>query len=183
MKQDEKENKNEFIIFLKKLKREKNLAAMAHLRRGLGKPAGTTTEMYPYIGSFLRKEPDYKRENALYLVGSLFGFYWKAENTKGNLGDSMFLIKDESGSIEKRFAALLNANYEDLHHHLRQAVSLLKSKEKPINWERLFQDIRNWESDDRKVQREWARGFWDTNRPKNNQENGETEIENEGEEK
>lgn len=176
MKQEEKEFENDFINFLKKLKSEKNRAAMAHLRRGLGKPAGTTTEMYPYIGRFLPKTPNYKYENALYLVGSLFGFYSDANNTNGNLGDSMALIKDESGSMEKRFVALLNANYEDLHQHLRQAVSLLKAKEKPVNWERLFKDILAWESDSRYIQRDWARGFWDTYKPKNNQENEGIEI-------
>lgn len=157
---EEKEYKNDFIDFLKKLKREKNRAAMAHLRRGLGKPAGTSTEMYPYIGKFLPKEPNYRYENALYLVGSLFGLYSDANDMKGNFGDSMFQIKDESGSIEKRFVALLNANCEDLHQHLRQAVGLLKAKEKPVNWERLFKDITNWESDNRYVQLNWARGFW-----------------------
>lgn len=160
MKEEEKEYKNNFIDFLKKLKREKNRAAMAHLRRGLGKPAGTTTEMYPYIGKFLPKEPNYKYENALYLVGSLFGLYSDAKNTKENFGSSMLQIEGVGGSIEKRFVALLNANYEDLHQHLRQAVGLIKAKEKPINWERLFTDIMYWENDNRKVQQDWARGFW-----------------------
>ncbi len=171
----EKQKENGFINSLKTLKREENRAAMANLRRGLGKPMGTTIEMYPYIGKFLSREPNYRREKALHLVGSLFGFYWKAENTKGNFGYSMRELKQESESIEKRFVALLNANYEDLDQHLRQAVSLLKSNDKPINWEQLFEDIVYWESDNRRVQYRWARGFWGSSELQANEEENEEE--------
>lgn len=176
MNQEEKEYENSFIKYLMKLKKDKNRAALAHLRRGLGKPAGTATEMYPYIGNFFPKVPNRKYEDALFLIGSLFGFYSDAKMTSGNFGDSMASIKDESGSIEKRFVALLNSNYDDLHQHLRQAVGLLKSKEKPINWEQLFKDLLAWENDSKNVQYRWARGFWGSQELKKIETEGEKQI-------
>ena len=61
---------------------------------------------------------------------------------------------------EKRFVALLNCHQEDLPDHLRHAVSLLRSKEIPIDWARLLRDLRWWHREDKRVQRDWARAFW-----------------------
>jgi CRISPR system Cascade subunit CasB len=62
--------------------------------------------------------------------------------------------------VERRFVALLNCHQDDLDHHLRQAVSLLKSKDAPVDWAELLKDIQRWDNDDRLVQRRWARAFW-----------------------
>src|SRR6266536_5949977 len=78
-----------------------------------------------------------------------------------NLGVSLALLKDDSGnSLERRFVVLLNAHADDLPEHLRQAISLLKSKDKPIHWLRLLLDLKQWDREDRRVQRLWAKGFW-----------------------
>jgi CRISPR system Cascade subunit CasB len=152
-----------FISYLERLKRDDDRGALAQLRRGLGKPPGTAIEMYPYISrwtsSVFNREAD-----AYFLIASLFGLYptssWKAEDEYNNLGKSLSLMKDDSGSIEKRFTALLNADEEDLPDYLRQIVSLIKAREKPINWHLLLEGVRQWGRSDRGVQRQWARGFW-----------------------
>jgi CRISPR system Cascade subunit CasB len=153
-----------FISYLEKFVRDENRAALAHLRRGLGKDSSTATEMFPYISGWTANLSR-RDENAYFLVASLTGLYptnsWKSEEKFNNLGKSLsFLNTDESKSIEKRFVALLNSDEEDLPNHLRQIISLLKSKEKPINWLQLLKDIKNWFHEDRFVQRNWAKGFW-----------------------
>ncbi len=65
-------------------------------------------------------------------------------------------------AIERRFNVLLAAHPDDLGVHLRQAVSLLRSKEVPINWLQLFWDIQRWNHpvERARVRRRWARAFW-----------------------
>jgi CRISPR system Cascade subunit CasB len=117
-------------------------------------------EMYPYLGQFLLHEPKPRYETAVFIVAALFAYYPDAPGNAGNLGDSIRRMKDDSDSIEKRFVALLNAEAEDLPYYLRQIVGLLKSKEIAVNWNQLFKDVKNWNSDKRYVQSAWARSFW-----------------------
>jgi CRISPR system Cascade subunit CasB len=60
--------------------------------------------------------------------------------------------------------------------HLRQILSLLKSKDVPINWAQLLSDIRHWERDDRIVQKAWARAFWVGFRQKEEKGTDQTEV-------
>lgn len=151
-----------FIGYLESILKRDDRAILAHLRRGLGKPAGTAMEMFPYVAPFTQNL-NRSSENAYFLVASLFGLYptasWKSDD-RNNLGKSLSFLKDSSDSIEKRFVALLNANEEDLPNHLRQIISLLKSKDAPVNWLRLLKDIKRWEHADKFVQRNWAKAFW-----------------------
>ena len=150
-----------FIGYLKSLEKPpKNRAALAHLRRGLGKPPKSAMEMFPYLGQFLSHETKQNYENAVFIVAALFAYYPGAQSNVGNLGASLRKMKDDSDSIEKRFVALLNAEAEDLPYYLRQIIGLLKSKEIAVNWGRLFKDVQNWNSDKRFVQQKWAEQFW-----------------------
>jgi CRISPR system Cascade subunit CasB len=57
---------------------------------------------------------------------------------------------------------LLNSDEEELPHHLRGIVSLLRSAKAPIpvDWSQLTWDLRFWSHPERRVQRDWARSFW-----------------------
>jgi CRISPR system Cascade subunit CasB len=65
-----------------------------------------------------------------------------------------------SEGAEHRFTALLGAHREELEHHLRSAVSLLKSHDVPVDWEQLLRDIRWWGGAARRVERSWASAYW-----------------------
>lgn len=163
-------------------------AAMAHLRYGLSKPAGAAYEMDRYVLSHLPGNANPQKEDAYYLVASLFACWHQGEDkaktldgersTERNLGRSLRdlvdvdVVEDRSSEppnkkrekqakrLEPRFNALLEASSEDLSEYLRQAVSLLKSKAMPVNWSQLLHDIQGWNADSRFVQHEWAKGFW-----------------------
>src|SRR5436190_6501763 len=84
-------------------------AALAGLRRGLGRAPGTVAEVEPHVAPFLPERPSW-RDDAYYLVASLFAVYpagsWKrAEGERGlsNLGASFAWLarKTESGSTEQ----------------------------------------------------------------------------------
>ncbi len=150
--------KRDLITYLKGL--EKDRAALAHLRRGLGKPPKTAMEMFPYLGQFLSFETKPRYENAVFIIAALFAYYPDAPPNVGNLGASLRQLNDDSKSIEKRFVALLNAEAEDLPYYLRQIIGLLRAKEIAVNWQLLFEGVQFWGNDNRRVQRDWARSFW-----------------------
>jgi len=156
----------EFIGSLLDYAGNEDRAALANLRRGLGKKFGTAPEVFPFVTRFaaIYEEEDFA------LIGSLFALHpeknWRGEDKekhKRNFGASLLWFAGESNaeaSTERRFVALLNCDREDLQTHLRQAVSLLKSKEIPVDWLQLLQDVRHWNNESRFVQKKWARGFW-----------------------
>lgn len=150
-----------FITHLQSMAESQDRGALAALRRGLGRPPGTAAEMYRYVEPFLPQKRSPVQENVYYLVAALFALHPKS-SAIGNFGTHMAQARSEGGedALERRFTALLAAHPDDLPDYLRQAVSFLKSKEVPINWNQLFWDLQNWDNEDRRVQKQWANAFW-----------------------
>ncbi len=146
------------------LARDQDRGALAALRRGLGHPPGTVPAMFPYVEPYLGASPTRSREEASYLVAALFASHpsnWAHEDPLAtNLGASLARIPGRNDSIEKRFQALLACRREDLPDHLRHAVSLVRAHDIPVDWAQLLRDIQYWDSENRRVQRAWARAFW-----------------------
>lgn len=158
-----------FISYLRSLAESQERGALAALRRGLGQPPGTAPEMFRYVAPFLPANATRAQENAYYLVAALFALHPKSI-TVGNLGAHLAQARKNAGeddALERRFTALLAAHPDDLPGYLRQAISFLKSKEVPVNWEQLLFDVQAWEHAERRamVQRNWARSFWGSRTP------------------
>lgn len=145
-----------------------NRASRAALRRGLGKAPGEAPEVFPYVVPWLGTDPRRREEWAYYLVAALLASHpvsWPGDAYRTNLGASLRWACDRRSSpaaVERRFVATLNADADDLSDHLRHAVSLCRAEEVPVNWLQLLRDIRDWDRDDRVVQRRWAGAFWAT---------------------
>lgn len=170
--------------------RQGDRAALSALRRGLGKEVGGAPEMFPYIVPILPPGLVHWDERHFYLVASLFALsptFWPEGNDRQSLGKTMRLLaldraaergsaegdEDEKGAelgrldkaVERRFVALLNADAEaeseSFTTHLRHAVTLLKSGERPqpIDWTQLLIDLCAWNTSSRMKQK-WARDFW-----------------------
>jgi CRISPR system Cascade subunit CasB len=156
-----------FIEALVALYKQEDRAALAALRRGLGRLPGETMEMHRYVAPFTQRLTR-KQEDAYYLIAALFGLYpgesWTSSEgrLRTSLGASLRWLVNESGSesVERRLVALLNAHVDDLPEHLRQTISLLKSQDIPVDWRQLLRDVINWDDDDRFVQRNWSKAFW-----------------------
>jgi CRISPR system Cascade subunit CasB len=150
-----------FIAHLQSLADKQDRGALAALRRGLGQPPGGAAEMFRYVEPFLPQKRAIAQEAAYYLLAALFAFHPKSAS-EGNLGAHMAQARSEGGeeALERRFTALLAAHSEDLPGYLRQAISFLRSKEIPVNWNQLFWDVQNWNDEDRRVQKHWASAFW-----------------------
>ena len=156
-----------FVEYLQSLADKEERAPLAALRRGLGKRPGEASEMYPYVVPFLPPNLHPEAEDPYYLVAALFALHqgsWsrQAPGAPTNLGASLqrLAAASESGGVEARVVALLNAHPDDMPEHLRRIVALLKAHDVPIDWARLLHDIQHWGHPDRFVQRQWARAFW-----------------------
>jgi CRISPR system Cascade subunit CasB len=149
-----------FVSYLEGLREDRG--ALAALRRGMGRPAGTAQEMFPYVIRWLPAEAGSRQEEAYFLLASLFAYHPQPGGA-GNLGHCFSRTRDPGGSdaaIERRFTAILSAHPDDLPFYLRQAFSFLKSKEIPVEWHQLFTDIQAWGHPQGYVQKQWARAFW-----------------------
>jgi len=151
-----------FIAFLCRLKDSDDRAALAHLRRGLGKEPGTEPKVFPYIVPWIKEDMPTNERNVYFIAASLFSLH-PANAESGNMGTAFRQIQlssSDSGSIEQRFVHLLNSHPDDLSSRLRHAVGMAKSKNVPVNYSRLLLDLRHWNSDTRWVQQKWAEEFW-----------------------
>ncbi len=161
------ERERRFVRSLEQLRDEENRAALAALRRGLGKSPAETAEMHRYVLPWISPDAPPWEEEPYYLIASLFAWHqisWpEGDSTEPtNLGASFARLarEVEGESVERRFVAMLNCHREDLPAHLRHAVGLLKGREVPIDWAQLLSDVRHWGRESRSVQLEWARAFW-----------------------
>lgn len=164
-----------FIEYLEGLSSKNHRGALAALRRGLQYEPGDCIEMYPYIIPWLHNVKGKWAKKIYYLIATLYAYH-PSSSSKGNLGDAfrkIYLNKGENPSIEQRFITLLRCNPEDLPFHIRQAISLAKSENIPINWQELFFDLKRWPFDQIYPPYEkWAQSFWKKEpKSENNNEN------------
>lgn len=154
--------------------------ALAQLRRGLGKPAGTAAETFRHVVPYLPERLTDEDRDAFFLIGSLFAEHpnqtpsGDGGGRAATLGAVMRRLGDHE-SAEKRFVALLNCERARLDYHLRQAVRLAASHDVPVNWFGLLNDVLQWDSPNRTVQLNWARDYWRAARPEETDENASGE--------
>ncbi len=168
-----------FVNWLTKLQDQPNgRAVMAELRRGLGQPPGLAPTVGRYVQPFLTLEDGEKREEAYYLIASLFGSH-PSPTGSGNMGQHFARLwageKEPPDNIARRFNILLAADWDTLPDYLRQAIGLLKANASPVavNWAQLLDDVLGWEHPDGKVQLRWSRAFW-----RKSQSDSETKSDN-----
>jgi CRISPR system Cascade subunit CasB len=182
---------NDLIYYLESIvsdDRRRDTGALAALRRGLGQPPGTCADMFPYVLPHLTEEQQQRHFAEYCLLASLFAYHPESapKGSQDNLGNHMRNAGRDSTSeggiseaTERRFSTLLRAHPDDLPVHLRQAISFLKSKKEPVNWNQLLQDLLHWDNENMSVQKAWARGFWGYLKPEimKPEESDETEKE------
>lgn len=144
--------------WLERLKAQKAWTpARAALRRSLAFPPGAYPKAMPYVEPFVAEE-GWKRE-AHYLVAALYALKDGAHQEGRTLAQAIREKARDSGSVEKRFLALLDADRDQVAFRLRQAVGLVEGG---IDFVRLLDDLLRWFSPERYVQARWAREFYGT---------------------
>ncbi|MDR4470489.1 MAG: type I-E CRISPR-associated protein Cse2/CasB [Nitrospira sp.] len=151
-----------FIEWLEGLSR-RDTKVRAVLRRSLAFDPGVFVPAYPYIEPFVKGEGNSWRREMHYLVGSLWATHWREGHrgepmSIGRACQALYLEKDKSTSIERRFITLLDSDHGQLPHRLRQMVTLLK--EYPLDFEALLKGLVYWNDDQKQTQNAWAQDFY-----------------------
>lgn len=170
-----------FFEFLYQLPdgRRDGRAILAALRQGLGKPPGSVPAVlkwvYPVLDLHCSPDERLQREEPFLIVASLYAHHPMRRRTPENFGATLARVRDGkkgSASLDKRFEALIQCNRRELPVLLRHAVSLIRSADEAIDYEKLCEDIGLWDDEPgagRPVctqasngppQRRWARAYW-----------------------
>jgi CRISPR system Cascade subunit CasB len=146
-----------FVAVLEKL----NPGDKARLKRHAGMSLEESSDVY---GTFFRILPhdirDRKRQEAYFLIATLFPLADDAGLR--NLGMTMRRMRADSNQagLDRRIAALLDADREQLPFRLRQLVRLAHANRVGINWSQLLHDVIRWDYRDRRVQKSWAMSYF-----------------------
>ncbi len=160
-----------FIDWLEKLS-VSDTRVRAILRRSLAFKPGTFFQAAPYVEPFLKNEDNQRKRETYYLVAGLWALHWRENRDEFlvSIGAACGTLDRENRkrmsvsdpgkltSTEKRFMALLDSDYEQLPHRLRQMVALLK--EQPIDFGDMLKRLLYWNEDLKRSQNTWARDFY-----------------------
>jgi len=152
---------------------KRDRGTLAGLRKGLGEPRG----WHPAVAMVVDRAigdvhlRDSQRD-VLNMTAALFSIHpniRKREDRWGtSLLDSLSQLQVSLGrtsdedrqALDRRVMALLNADQEDVFHHLRHLIRLFRNADVAIDWIQLAYDLDSWSSTERSVQRRWARQWW-----------------------
>ena len=156
-----------FISYLQQ--RAEDRAMLAALRRGLGAAPGDpeTVGMFQYVVPWIN---EWYEEADIYMLAALFALH-PSSIPSGNMGNHLRTLAGQLGddnATERRFVQLLRMRRDTLEPRLRQQISILKSKDIPINWHQLIRDVNYWDHPERFVQRRWAGAYWGAQRSESN---------------
>ncbi|HLI52229.1 MAG TPA: type I-E CRISPR-associated protein Cse2/CasB [Thermomicrobiaceae bacterium] len=161
------ERMNDFIAALQQL----DAGSLARLRRNAG---NSLAESRGVLDVFYRIAPfglSAAQEERYFLVATLYQPRLDppaSESSRppnpGNFGDTLRRVADprEDGSagVQRRLAALLDAEGPQVNFRLRQLVRLVDAHRGAIDWRQLLHDLLRWDYSDRRTQRAWARSYF-----------------------
>lgn len=151
------------------------VAALARLRRGAGKPAGSVLDIveYTHAEEFVRgwddDAPSYA-ENAAHVAMTLYAVHQQSQRKAMHVPGRRFgtavrrLAPDirADGPVARRFAAVGTADsFIELSHHLRGLVQLMRTARVPLDYGQLASDLWRWQMPGRapQVRLRWGRDF------------------------
>jgi CRISPR system Cascade subunit CasB len=159
------------------------VAALARLRRGLGKPAGSVNDILQYtvadefIGHGAGDEPT-AAENAAHIALTLYALHQQSQSERMHqrgwgLGRAVRrLHPDEPGvppnPVLRRFQVLgTSDSLDELVHHARGMVQLLRAKQVPLDYGLLADQLVTWQrpAGASVVRLWWGREFYRTTTP------------------
>lgn len=148
-------------------------ADLAALRRGVGREAGTTPELWPFYTTLTRSGQLTGQLRAEHIALTLFGVHQQSQNkpmhvVEAKLGVAVRTLhtgtdddkgKFSQGAVDRRFNAAATAtSLSELALHLRGLVNQLNSIGQPIDYTQLFGDLVAWQIPGRanSIRRRWG---------------------------
>lgn len=153
---------------------------LAALRRGLMYEEDQLFQLFSHIPPRFLHQLNYRQDEQDHLlVAALFAYHpacysrEQLQQDRCNMGDSLRQLakakQSEANSTEsellseplkRRFEAMIACPRGELHEHLRQCISLLKSDSIPVDWAQLLCDLHAWNWSRHPVQWDWSRAFF-----------------------
>jgi len=161
MKSEEvRELADRLVTRLEQWQTQQDRGVLAHLRRGLSE----TTQQDAWMVLGLNFGPMAVDKNPVYqTVAGCFALHPVAPAPHiGNFGETMREVMGDKMRDDKethaRFRRLLAcSNRDEICGHVRHTVRLAKSKEKEVNYRKLFEDLWWWNS---RTKIDWAKAYW-----------------------
>ena len=159
-------------------------ASLAHLRRGIGREPGSMAETWELTLDGLPEEclsktgAPTREEWAVYISLTLFALHQQGKDPStepmsvqgkpfGNAVRKLALNDGEAdalfkGPVKRRFDTIVTSNsLEELTHHMRGMIQLLKSKKIPLDYPQLAEDIYDFQSEYKRdgVKLRWGQDY------------------------
>lgn len=154
-------------------------AALAELRRGVGKKPGDVPQLWGYFLQdmpeefFGDKEPS-KAEWAVYTSLTLFALHQQGKDPKsdtmnkegysfGTAVNKLVHNEDERERVARRFyAAATASSMEELSHHMRGIIQLLRGEGVPLDYPMLAADLYRYQFSSlvSNVRLKWGQDFY-----------------------
>ena len=144
-------------------------ASLARLRRTVGDGAPEFAGLRE-IGDSLPADLLANELDSYLIVAGLFALNPPSNSNRGrgSFGAALRSLHERlrvgSSSLERRVAALLDSDPNELSHRLRQLTMQLSSQGIVPDYQRLLRDLLSWNHPSRIVQRKWATDYWATER-------------------
>lgn len=152
-----------FVHKLLSLSQAENRAALAKLKRAAGAPY-EDFEILPVIGDRIPNDVSEEKFKIYMLAACLYSLHPAHSEESGNLGETLRRFRATLGvgqeSFDKRFAAVLNAETEDLANRLVQIFRQISRENVYVNYFRLLEDLLRWDNPNKYSQFNWARSYW-----------------------
>jgi len=133
----------------------------AQLKRSAGQPlpeasGGALRLFYSLLPPAV---PRYQ-EPAYFLLATLFPL--ADDGGSGNFGAALRRARksENAPGLDRRVEVLLDADEIQLPFRLRQATRFVASNQARVDWTQLLDDLLQWTHPSRRVQQNWARGFY-----------------------
>lgn len=108
-------------------------------------------------------------------VESVLNLDYKEAERKQNIGDALSSLRsDDSKAIDRRFNAMItSSNFEELSHHLRQMIKLLKAKsDAKVDYASLADDLYWFLKNQREgLKIKWSRSYYKLNKKERDDKN------------
>ncbi|MFE6662600.1 type I-E CRISPR-associated protein Cse2/CasB [Streptomyces sp. NPDC057697] len=150
---------------------------LAVLRRGLGRPAGTVLEMFPFytcpVDDFAARRGQVSAEQeAEHIALALYGLHQQSQDRPmhrdgAGLGRAMLELRGHGSTsdeaVDSRFQQAFSATSTAmLQLRLRGLITQLKDIKQPLDYNRLISDIHGWNRPESRsrVRRRWGLDYY-----------------------
>ncbi len=163
-------------------------AALASLRRGVGRPVEECPAAWPFVTEAAAGES--RRELAAHIALGLLALHQQAQtpgamNRAGwGVGKACRVLgrRRAPEGVDRRFRAALAANdLAALAVHLRGLVTLMRGEVVPLDYSRLYRDLCSWGYPDgrSRVGMQWSRDYIAADRQEGNETDGDNVVRDE----